>query len=387
MEETYAVFKRIRIIMKMVGLFLVVPLMQILIAQWFELIPVFKSYDVREDILNGQLLNIISAVFALPLFFSLVRAVAIYDELLLNKFSDSTPNTIGGSLSLLFHSIPFWIRCAAYVVVYWILPFRWFYVSWERLLPIEEYRLQLNIVLLPVLFLLNLLAHLSAMRVWRREKKAGALWKRLLILFLDYGIGGLLLRYAIPVFISLVPLIRHLPIVEIIVAIVALLLILSAYRWLRAVRIRSQFFKRLRKLRADGLVISDVVHPYRSLISPSTGESFHVQMDGKHYSCKLISSIRKNVPISFDENGTATFHYSIKIFHIEVFQYQKKYECSYDGDMDGQRILILSPAPKRILTYEGEKAIELDTGDMVGDYKLYTGSAFLNAIERQTLGR
>lgn len=387
MEETYAVLKRIRTGMKTVGLFLVVPLMQLLIAQWFELIPVFKSYDVREDILDGQLLNVIAAVLALPLFFSLVRAAAIYDESLLKKCSDSTPNPIGGSLSLLVHSIPFWIRFAAYATVYWILPFRWFYASWERLFPIEEYRLQVHLIGLPALFLLYLLAHLSAMRFWRGEKKAGAVWKRLLILFLDYGIGGLLLRYAIPVFVSLTPLIRRLPVVEIIVAIVAFLLILSAYRWLRAFRIRNRFFKGLRKLKADGSAISDVVHPYRSLLFPSGGESFHVQMDGKTYACKLIGGVRKNVPISFDEYGTATFHCSIRLFHFEVYQYRKTYAFSCEGDPDGKKIWILSPAPKKILTYEGEKAIELETGDRVGDYKLYTGSAFLNAIERRTLDR
>ena len=60
---------------------------------------------------------------------------------------------------------------------------------------------------------------------------------------------------------------------------------------------------------------------------------------------------------------------------------------NYSFESENQKVLILNPAPWRIHVYHGGVSRELDVADSVCGYKIFSGSSFLNALERDCIER
>ena len=103
-----------------------------------------------------------------------------------------------------------------------------------------------------------------------------------------------------------------------------------------------------------------------------------------------------------------------KFISIELLSYTKTFSFGWEADC--KKILIINPVPKKLLTPKGTSAIpvdeeseyyispksgglkpmvlkvtpkeptvELDNGDIIGGYEIYTARAFLNALERDVI--
>ncbi|MBR7101119.1 MAG: hypothetical protein IKC74_02415 [Clostridia bacterium] len=66
-----------------------------------------------------------------------------------------------------------------------------------------------------------------------------------------------------------------------------------------------------------------------------------------------------------------------------MFSFVNSYH--YDYESEKNKVLIINPCSDRVLTYHGKKTIEIDNGESIGDYKVFTATAFLNALERECL--
>jgi hypothetical protein len=111
-------------------------------------------------------------------------------------------------------------------------------------------------------------------------------------------------------------------------------------------------------------------------------------------------------------NGTAAFLVKIRFLRLVLFSYTKSFDFSYEADC--KKVLIINPIPQRVLLPRAEfsdlldersmltgrtarRAIvtevsnkstdshELDNGDIVGGYEIYSARAFLNALERDCI--
>ena len=167
---------------------------------------------------------------------------------------------------------------------------------------------------------------------------------------------------------------------------------------------RIKFYVRLVRLcKRYGFRIAEKKHPLLSLLF--LGKSYHlaIQANGTVYYVRMISTLRKKNRLRFLPDGTfkriAGFHLPtpqvmvqsrfamgavyIDRSHVderEMFRFERTGTYSFDCKEGGKKILLLNPVPSRamlgVATLEGA-----DHGDMIGEYSIYGGSAFLNALK------
>lgn len=113
-----------------------------------------------------------------------------------------------------------------------------------------------------------------------------------------------------------------------------------------------------------------------------TGE-FYFRKGRGAYACKLLAGVRRGVPMWFFSTGYA------KYFNIYYFKgggelVSPARTVKFGYDTAGEKILIVNPCPMHLYEVDGRYRRSLDNGMKVGDYQIFTGGAFLNAVSRNT---
>lgn len=167
---------------------------------------------------------------------------------------------------------------------------------------------------------------------------------------------------------------------------------LIAYRYLRAIWKRRKFVRDLTHIcREKGIPLSPIKAPYRSLFTDHIGENFSIEYKGEWYDCKLLGSFSRMTPYLFSPKGYAICRRNITVgtrraktvlFHIDT-------ETVFAFSGEGKKVIVLLPIPSEIYSIINDVGgiRPLDTGDRVGDYRVYNASAFLGALERDFLDR
>jgi len=176
---------------------------------------------------------------------------------------------------------------------------------------------------------------------------------------------------------------KYLP--QLLVVLAILLILIPSLVYSRKFRKRRKFIKALKKLcKEEKFELSPIRKSYN--FKTDEGESFTVKANGKTYACKLIASKKKLSNTTFYEDGTYVTRGSVKpFFRLEVARLDTY--VNYTFESEHPKVIILNPTPKRIFVSHGGVTHELDVGDSVCGYKLYTGSSFLNALERDCIER
>ena len=90
-------------------------------------------------------------------------------------------------------------------------------------------------------------------------------------------------------------------------------------------------------------------------------------------------------PLLFREEGTVTCTHVLRLFSLNLFHYDFTYDYQFEGE--GTKILILLPAPIEVFV-SGYNVTQLaSSGSRIADCTIYGGTDFLNALERNVLGR
>ena len=306
----------------------------------------------------------VGAAAALVLFFLLVRTATLYDRPLRKRYAESGGNR---PLRFLLCGVRFWAETAGFAL------------------------------LLPLLFLLQLPARLSAFRAFGRmnesrepyaERKAyrGALTRIALGCALGAIGAELLARLCCGVWPALSTILTPGVLAVLLPLLGALLLLPPAFRLLRAWRKRRSFLKKLKAVCAEkGYALSEIRRPYASLLFLTAGEDFSLQMDGRRYSCKLVCARRRGTPMTVRENGVCAFEHTIRLTKIELFTYETQIAFGYEAA--DKKVLIVNPVPKVLQKDEQTKTVPLDNGDTVGGSIVYAATGFLTALGRGRLGR
>ncbi len=164
----------------------------------------------------------------------------------------------------------------------------------------------------------------------------------------------------------------------------ALIGALYLYRILRAFYNRYKFLQRLKKTcRINKYKLSKISNPYSSLFKLCGNQNFYLTRNNKTYSCKFISCIKQNVPLIFHKTGSVDVVRGITFAGVNWFQSTKKFDFEYESTCP--QILIINPSMKFVYAVYDGAIKELDNGDTVGKYRVFTGNSFMNAVDRNCI--
>lgn len=147
---------------------------------------------------------------------------------------------------------------------------------------------------------------------------------------------------------------------------------------------RRRLFRQLYKAAAEnGFTVEKVNEKYRSLFLDTEGESFSVTVDGKIIYCKLIPTAH-SYSLMLRDDGSYGRVYNISLPRVGVlFSWERMHRHGFDAD--GKKVLLISPCVSGVNAHQVNRISELDNGDKVGEYSIYTAKGFINALGRRCI--
>ena len=360
----------------------------------------YRKYDIIDGFYITRLNLWLLLFVSLASHFSFARTVTVFNDELREKFlSSETPiNSFAKKLKFLFSQKFYFAELLVAGFMYIVIPlqvlsqcfFNFFANSDNSVLAHTKALL----ILLPILFLLNLWAHISAFNYWHkyeshlepkdRKKQRSKTRRNLLSTAFAYSAGGVGLMYIFPVLMNYIGII--LTSWKVLLFLVCLILAFPFFRAMRALKKRRKFIKNLKKLcKEKKYKLSKIKKPYLSIFSPNKGEDFSVYIGKRRYSCKLIAATKYGTPLHIFPNATGCFLITIRFLRIELISYTKSFSYAYQAE--GKKILIVNPMPAMFCTNYGAKIVELDHGDNIGEFEVYGATAFLNALDRDVIDK
>ena len=328
-------------------------------------------------------------------FYSIFRITIMFDRPLRDHFSAyRKDNEKKSKLVCIVGQKRFWIRASVMAIPYLVFPLDWTCKIFAVLFGVDSFikKLPVLAILYAVLLCIGVLSYLSAMSVWNKngenaEYSEGEYKKSCSAIVSVYLCAAILLTViGVPLMVPIVIAVFK----EVGPKLILYIFLFSGFVWcvraLFSLKKRRGFLKELRSVcEGKGVVLSPINRPYRSALIGSEGENFHFSVGDKSYSCKMIASPNKRLPAIISTNGIITYVHTVRLLKYTIFQYNTKQKFAYETD--GKKIVILNPVPKHIYISNKGRRYELDNGDTVGNYKLFTASGFLNALERDVLDR
>ncbi len=344
-------------------------------------------------------------IIVLLAFFSIVRYAVLFDTEMRERYmaEHELIETFSDKLRFFGEYRKLVYSAGAVAVLYWIIPLGiWF--------PITPVLFGSNVSILEKLTSFPLIgavfvavairAMISAMNFWNedvlltRYKRFDYTYKnylkKSLILFAAYFIGGsLFIVAANAVWTTLVLNIINFnrrSFNTLMTLLVVLVIIPFFFRNINALLKRKKFIKQLKKkCEEHRCSLSEIRHPYASLFKNYNEYNFEFEKDGKTYACKLLCSKHRLRPMTFYEEGIGANTRIIRIKKTELFRINKYFRYSFDSDL--KKLLVINPIPKMLYASEKGKSELIDNGDRVREYKVYSATALVNAIDRNTLDR
>lgn len=153
--------------------------------------------------------------------------------------------------------------------------------------------------------------------------------------------------------------------------------------YLRAVVKRGKLMRRLTKICEEKQYSMTRENYYRSILLPNKGPEITIRTGEGTYACKLLNSFAKKTPLylapSEDQEGGS----GLLVGRGYAIQYAVKTHYSFaPGD---KKILILIPVPHFVYKKASVGWGTLLAADRVGDFTVYSLSAFLNALDLNAL--
>lgn len=336
-------------------------------------------------------------------YYSLFKQTVKYDDELRIPYLEKGGMSFKEKLGFVFKKYEFWTVALFTSALFTVVPLKAFTVAFAGGKTDILSKLKILAFCVPLFVLLGAAATFTAIKDWEKgtTRKKGystvAYIEEVAIIAGVYSMGGVVLTMVFPYFSGVGNIFASLgssgvfsknTIITIVCIICGIIIIPPAVRTVRGLVKRKAFIKQLKRACKDkGYTLSDIKVPYSSLFSPYAGESFSVKTDRKTYSCKLMCGMRKNVPMLLYENGTGEYIHTLSIgrkgARIEIFRYVKKFNFGYDSEND--KVLIVVPVPRFVQMNKAGKIFEMDNGEVIGDYKLFAGTGFINALERECI--
>ena len=221
---------------------------------------------------------------------------------------------------------------------------------------------------------------------WKRKKRGTLLHfaKRCVLIIAIYCLGGVAAPAAIECVANsyriILILLSRLWIVA--VVFLAFKIVFYLIRYARALNKRRGFIKKLSALCDQ----KNVAFEQNGNIFPlekrnKTDADFSIVSCGTQYDCRFIYALKKLDTMSLTDRGEGSVIHDYRLGQVHLFRRITTFRYDFEGR--GKKVLIILPTPKRVIHAEGGRSLEI--GDKVGEYTVYTATAFLNALERDCL--
>ena len=275
----------------------------------------------------------------------------------------------------------FYLSLATMLVLAIVLPYQLGYnylmVSINELVHLNGGLLYLlkSAVVTPLIFLIVTLAKTSAHKWWivartTEKERLDCLKTPKLRLFLEVlKIAGI---YSVSFYIF--P-----PVIMLMVSLVLILDLLTTQQWIIPVAItviivpfvvrsvvllikRARYYKRLlRTARALGYEVKGVNRPIASVLYPTSGATLILEGRGKRYAVKLLSSVVRRRPVFINTSGFFTVKRTVSFLRITLFHVMR--DIDYAFFADGTKICVFTPLPRKLFVNYGRSDTAYDDGD------------------------
>jgi hypothetical protein len=360
--------------------------------------------------------HLYAVVFSLFIFYSMARAIIASDHRLCLGYVEDIPDPRRNTFSAVLHSnvfllewIPAFVLCLTFSAPSGL--FSPVYALLGRCLPdVPLFQGALIVLIYGLLFgLLLIVAHRSAMKEWDffHEREFKRLMESFAIVRLFKRSTGLfcafrkivLLAFLYPFtsrYLWIALLLFFCPIAALFIeegifwyipTLIALLILIPiVHRYRRAMRARRALVKHFEEIcREGGIDHTPIRHPVRSLFYPEAGADTTFTAGGVTYDVKIIPSINRHATVYFAPGHQMvirhTFYFLRKGF--ELFHFDTTYSYAMEGDH--KKLVVVCPNRARMFAAEGGQTREIDTGDTLYGYTIYTATGFVNAIDRNCL--
>lgn len=365
------------------------------------LVPAFWNILIGKGHFYYTIYSLFCLVFFVLYYNSFIRIKTIYNKELYQHYLEklTAESTKREYLAFLFQQKNFWVQYAIAASLFTLLPIRitapvvaWVFRAYGNF---AKEMLALSLFL-PFLLVVYTLAHMSAIDYWQQrrgtkpdtDKKTkrntyfSIVFAYAVVPFAVLMIWNIVTQY-LPLVFELFKISSSVGLVVFVFFVVAFVLFYSFFRVLLA---RKKCIKAiLRVCKEKNFDITQIKHPYLSAFHVCRDESFQMTVRGKTYSCKLVGAPRRLVPLVVHPSGGLHFMHSFQLFKTPIVSHTTVKSFGYDSEYT--KILIINPVPKKLFCYFGNKVEEIDNGALVGDYKIYTATAFLRAIDTDTIER
>jgi hypothetical protein len=260
-------------------------------------------------------------------------------------------------------------------------------IMYEKMISPEEEKLLICAVTFPFVIMAEIIVRTWVKRDWfmqyclAKEKPLGIIKS---IFSLCLRLGSIMFIYAIgfmmiPLYLGNAPA-AFLIIKSILPVLIAAVIIVWIFSYISAYNSRKRFIHELKKLcRENDFSLSEIKKPFSFIFACIGGYNFTVEAHGKKYDCKFLSGIHKNAPVMFDLFGAGVWIHYFRIRGKELFKYVHRFEYAFESE--NHKILIISPTPREMFLGENMHRRRVDTGDSIGEYKLFNENGFLRSLE------
>ena len=396
-------------------------------------IQAFRNADVAEQ--ANQTVALMTAVMLPFIFYSVVRVFLVGDTFGYGLAEGTDGREAPIKYGDAFFSPVSGIFFVTMAVLYAILPMDFGYRHLIAIPDLASFfdktteKLLFLWLILPMLMLLIPLAHRSARRAWQRlrartgapqvklemsgffgffknETTWGGLIVRLLFVFIIYPLGSPLLTalvysFVVPFFGTLVqqPLGTLRIVFFVLLAIAAVVLLLVLLSAPVALRKRRKLIKGIKRIcKSNGYELSPIRAPYRGLFRFYEGADFCVRIGEQTYDCKLIGSKLKTGIMVFDYEGKFEVRVNLRMLRVGhvamggAYMHQAqlplfKTVTDYAFESEHKKILIICPTCAVTAVIDRGSYTSIDTGSIIGEYKIYNSTGFLGALDRNCLDR
>ena len=382
----------------------------------------------------NEWLSLCCFVFTVAILHSGMLTLAMHSKSEREDFAARNPHDFDprAEKKYILHSKFFMKEMLAIGVLIALHPLEWSYEVLFRFHPIAQalpYIVQKLIVFAVYATLsvfLSLSARMEARKAWgviAKDLYKENLWKsisekkerrfgygrmtlRLLFNFIIYLVAGNYLPIALALLYSITGIVTVL--LTLSGSGIAILIAIVSIFYLRAIIKRSKFIKKLKRFCSEnGYEIFDLKRPYRSIFRDIHRYTFGIEGHGKRYYCRLIASVKRGNHITFSHDGKCTRTFTLRLptprvavrgrivnmdhssepHGYEIAKYSSTVDYTFETQKEGTKIIILNPVSARVCYEKMGRITDLDHGMSIGEYKVYTASSFLYALELDCLDK
>lgn len=159
---------------------------------------------------------------------------------------------------------------------------------------------------------------------------------------------------------------------------------LSLVRYISAIKARLSFLSRLKKTcKTENAAVLNVRRKLSFIFIRDRGANFTLEYGGKKYACKFIASLQKGVSIILDGEGSGLYVHTFSVAGAVLGQWYTRFRYGFESE--NKKIIIVCPRPQNMSATDGGRLRAVDSGDRIGDVKLFSAEGFLRAIEMDNL--